>query len=79
MNPFIVSSLFIPGAIAFGLVALLIKERYNLLPKKPNATKKIKANNQVDQTIRDYRKDRQTIGKRYPDDFLDLSGGTLGI
>ena len=79
MNPIILTSFIIPGAIAFGLIALLIKERYNLLPKKPNATQRIETKNQSNQAVREYQKDRLTLGKRYPEDFLDLSGGSMGI
>lgn len=79
MNPIILSSFVIPGAIAFYLIALLIKERYSFLPKEKNIAEETETNNQINQTIREYHKDKQTFGKRYPEDFLDLSGGSMGI
>ena len=79
MNPIILSSFIIPGAIAFYLIALLIKERYNFLPKGQSATEETETNNQISQTIREYNKDKLKLGKRYPEDFLDLSGGSMGI
>ena len=76
MNPIILSSFLIPGAVAFCLIALLIRERYNFLQ---NVTQKIETNNQSDQTIQESQIDKLTFTKRYPEDFLDLSGGTMGI
>jgi hypothetical protein len=64
--------------IAFYLIAL-IKEPYNFLLKEQSATEETETNNQISQTIREYNKNKLTLGKRYPEDFLDLSGGNMGI
>ena len=68
-------SFIIPAFVAFGLIALLIKERYNLLPKRTRANNE---NNQ-NQEAYNYQSNKYAQGKRYPDDFVDLSGGSLGI
>jgi hypothetical protein len=39
MDALILTSFIIPAIVALGLIALLIKERYNLLPKNPSGVK----------------------------------------
>ncbi|HKC67557.1 MAG TPA: hypothetical protein VKG26_04960 [Bacteroidia bacterium] len=79
MNPFVLTSFIIPASVAFVLITLLIKERYNLLPKKTNTNVGTNFNIEEEQNQANYKRDRFKQGKIYPDDFLDFSGGTMGI
>ena len=79
MNPMTVTSFAIPAFVAIGLITLLIKERYNLMPKKTKANNGNNTTNKNNQEMQNYRNDRFAQGKRYPDDFVDLSGGAWGI
>ncbi|MBK6834710.1 MAG: hypothetical protein IPG89_10715 [Bacteroidetes bacterium] len=75
MDALIVTSLIIPAIVAFVLIALLIKERYNLLPKQNYGTRKqdrFSDNNQNLTNNYNYQRN----GSR---DYLDFSGGTMGI
>ena len=79
MNPLTVTSFMIPAFVAIGLITLLIKERYNLTPKSKNIRGGQNTENQNNQQQQNYINNRFANGKRYPDDFLDLSGGAMGI
>ena len=79
MNPIMLTSFIIPAFVAFGLIALLIKERYNLFPKNPHGVQEEETGNQIDQKLQEYKKERIVRGKRYPEDFVDFSGGNMGI
>jgi hypothetical protein len=75
MDALIVTSFIIPAIVAFVLIALLIKERYNLLPKQNRRS--VKANN--------FSSTTQNSSNNYgyyrsgSKDYLDFSGGTMGI
>ena len=77
MNPLTITSFIIPAFVAIGLITLLIKERYHLIPKKPN----MKRGEYIKDTemAQNHTMHRLENGKQHPDDFLDLSGGALGI
>jgi hypothetical protein len=79
MNPMTVTSFAIPAFVAIGLIALLIKERYNLMPKRTKANNGNNTTNENNQATQHHSNDRFAQGKRYPDDFVDFSGGALGI
>jgi hypothetical protein len=79
MNPLTVTSFIIPAFVAIGLITLLIKERYNLVPKRTHAKRDQNTENQNNQPRQNYNTHRFANGKRYPDDFLDFSGGVMGI
>jgi hypothetical protein len=79
MTPIILGSFTIPAVTVFVLIVLLIEERNYLFPKKTNTNAGVNANIEQEQNQADYRRDRYGQGKRYPDDFLDFSGGTMGI
>jgi hypothetical protein len=75
MDALIVTSLIIPAIVAFVLIALLIKERYNLLPKRnarAGKQERFSANNQNLTNSYSYLAN----GSK---DYLDFSGGTMGI
>ena len=75
MNPLSVTSFMIPAFVAVGLITLLIRERYYLMPKKTKANN----GNREKEDMRNYANNKYAQSKRYPDDFVDLSGGSLGI
>lgn len=75
MNPLSVTPFIIPAFVAVGLITLLIRERYNLIPKKTKANN----GNREKEDVRRYVNNEYTQSKRYPDDFVDLSGGSMGI
>ncbi|GEM_PF-2633068 len=79
MTPLILSSFTIPAVTVFVLIALLIQERDYLFPRKTNTNMEVNTNMEQQQNQATNRRERLMQGKRYPDDFLDLSGGTLGI
>lgn len=67
MTPMLLVSLSIPAAVAVGLVALMIKERYHFLPKR----------NKVKSTERAYESRRKDDD--YHNNLMDLSGEMMGI
>lgn len=75
MDALIVTSFIIPAIIAFVLVALLIKERYNLMPKQNVGTRK---QHQFSSDFREI-KNNYKQARKHAGDYLDLSGGTMGI
>ncbi len=79
MNPLTVTSFIIPAFVAIGLITLLIKERYNLVPKRTNTKREQNTENQNNQAMQNYNTYRLANGKKHPDDFLDFSGGAMGI
>lgn len=79
MTPLILTSITIPAVTVLGLITLLIRERGYLFPKKTNTNMGATANIEQQQNQADYRRKRFAEGKKYPDDFLDFSGGTMGI
>lgn len=78
MTPLILTSITIPAVTVLGLITLLIKERDYLFPKRTNTNMGVTANMEQ-QNQAEQRRKRFVQGKRYPDDFLDFSGGTMGI
>ncbi len=76
MNPMTVTSFIIPAFVAVALITLLIRERYNLMPKRTNNGNN---KNQNNADAQNQRNNRFAQSKRYPDDFVDLSGGNMGI
>ncbi len=79
MNPLTVISFMIPAFVAIGLITLLIKERYNFAPRSKNIRGGQNTENQNNQQVQNYINNRFANTKKYPDDFLDLSGGAMGI
>ena len=79
MTPLILSSITIPAVTVLGLLTLLIKERDNFFPKRRDTHVGTHTPMEQVQNQAAHRKDRFMQGKRYPDDFLDFSGGTMGI
>jgi hypothetical protein len=79
MTPLILSSFTIPAVTIFVLIALLIKKRDYIFPKKANTNVGANSNIEEDRHQADTRRKGYRFGKRYPDDFLDFSGGTMGI
>lgn len=75
MDALILTSFIIPAIIAFVLIALLIKERYNLLPKQPYCSEK---QNQISSNLQQSSNNYLQSRKR-TEDYLDFSGGTMGI
>ena len=75
MNPLSITPFMIPAFVAVGLITLLIRERYYLLPKKTKANN----GNGEKEDVRNFKNNEYAQSKRYPDDFVDLSGGTMGI
>lgn len=69
MDALILTSFIIPAIIAFVLIALLIKERYNLLPK----------NSQIKNAKRITAKVSNDYLNVESKNYLDFSGGTMGI
>ena len=82
MNPIILTALIIPASVAFGLITLLIKERDHFFPKKTTTGQRADTTTQADQQNYE-NKVRERTGfidtVRRSTDFLDLSGGSMGI
>ena len=79
MTPLILTSITIPAVTVLGLITLLIKERGYLFPKKTNTNTQVTANVEQQPNQAAHKRERFVQAKRYPDDFLDFSGGTMGI
>lgn len=75
MDALIITSFIIPAIVAFVLIALLIKERYNLLPKQKVGAKKQERFSATDQNLTNSYNYLRNGSK----DYLDFSGGTMGI
>lgn len=75
MDALIVMSFIIPAIVAFVLIALLIKERYNFIPKENRRS--VKSNR--------FSSSKQNSSNHYhyyrsgSKDYIDFSGGTMGI